>query len=65
MRLTEKELKETFGIRVKLSVEFINYRAYEESIKGIEQHIKDELFPQNKTKLLKIRSQMKKILNDL
>lgn len=65
MTLTEKELKETFGVRVKLPVEFINYRAYEESIKGIELLIKDEVFPHNKARLLKIRSQMKKILNDL
>lgn len=63
--LTETELKETFGIRVKLPVGLIDYRAYEESVKGIERAIESEIFPHNKERLKKIRSQMKKVLNDL
>lgn len=64
-RLTETDIKETFGIRVKLPVGLINYRAYEESVKGIEKAIKEELFPANRDKLVKIRGQMKRVLNDL
>lgn len=63
--LTEKELKESFGIRVKLPVGLINYRAYEESVKGIEAEIKEQTSPTKRARLFKIRSQMKKVLNEL
>lgn len=63
--MTETELKETFAVRVKLPVGLINYRHYEESIKGIEAEIKKETFTGRRERLFKIRSHMKKILNEL
>ena len=63
--LTESELKESFGVRVKLPVELINYRAIEVSVRGIEVEIKNEISGNRREKLLKIRSQLKRILNEL
>jgi hypothetical protein len=65
MTLTENDLKETFGTRVKLPVTFINYQAYERSIKGINKEIKLEQFSERRKMLFKIRSQMMKVLNEL
>ena len=63
--MTEKELKQTYGERVKLPIAFINYRAIEVSVQGIEKMIKQEEFTFQRERLLKIRSQLKTILNDL
>lgn len=63
--LTETDLKETFGVRVKHPIGFINYRAYEVCIQGIERQIKVEVFPHNREKLFKIRRQIKQILREL
>lgn len=63
--LTEKDLKESFGVKVRIECDFINYRAYEESIKGIEREIKTEIFSGRRERLFKIRREMKKILKEL
>lgn len=65
MTLTETDLKETFGVMVKAPLCLINYRAYEVSVEGIEREIEAETLAHRRKKLLKIRSQMKKILNEL
>lgn len=63
--LTETDLKETFGVRVKAEPALINYRAIEVSIQGIEQEIKKEVFLHRRERLFKIRSDLKRILNEL
>lgn len=69
MALTETELKpeikERFGVMVEAPLILINYRAMEESVKGIEQEIKKEAFLHRRERLLKIRSDLKRILNEL
>lgn len=63
--ITENDLKETFGVRVKLPIGLINFRAYEESVNGIEEEIKNETMVGRKERLFKIRSQLKRILREL
>ena len=63
--MTETELKSSFGVKVKLPVGFINYRAYEESAKGIEEEIKTEHSYTRRQKLFKIRKQIQHILSEV
>jgi hypothetical protein len=65
MVMTEKELKQTFGVRVKHPLGMINYRAIEVSIQGIEREIEKESIIGRRNQLLKIRKSMKLILNEL
>lgn len=67
--IKEKDLevvKEAFGIKVDIECDgFINYRAYEQSLEGIEKQIREEIFTHKRDQLLKIRKDMRKILNEL
>lgn len=63
--LSEKDLKESFGVKVKLPVALINYRAIEVSVTGVEAEIKNEIFTARREKLFKIRGQLKRILSEL
>lgn len=61
----KKQVKVPFGEQVHLPVAFINYRAIEESLKGIESEIFQETSYARRQKLYKIRKQIKKILTEL
>lgn len=61
----KKPILPPFGVKVKLPVEFINYRAYEETRNGIAAEIEKESSYARRQKLFKIRKQITKILEDL
>ena len=62
--ITEAQLRQPFAVKVTLPVGFINYRAYEESAKGIEEEIKLESSYNRRQKLFKIRKQIQHILSE-
>lgn len=63
--MTESELETPFAVMVNLPVVFINYRDIEVSISGIEAEVREETSVARKERLLKIRGQLKRILNEL
>lgn len=63
--LTEKEISEPLATRVSLPVTDINYRVLEESLKGINKEIKEQVFDYKKKHLFRIREDIQKILAGL
>ena len=65
MTLKEKDLKQRLAIKVQHPLGLINYRALEETIKGIEVEIEREITNGRRELLFKIRRDVRKILNEL